>query len=136
MKKTLIIFTILGICSIQSFVFANEFSSLSNLTPEQSAKLSKIHNMFKQQNDELENQIMIYTDKISKVKSLTDKTQSQITLMTSTFEKNIEALKAKQDLLKTSTDKLYKEVLTIQQYQQYQAQQLRTENAFSDFLRK
>ena len=41
MKKTLIIFSILGICSIQGYVFANEFTSLSNLTPEQSAKLTK-----------------------------------------------------------------------------------------------
>lgn len=136
MKKFLIISLVIITGLFQNFACADDFSSLSNLTNEQSAKLSKIYNSFKLQNDELENQIMVYYDKINRLKSLTDKTPEQISLMTATFENNINSLKEKQRLLKSSTDGLYKEVLTIQQYQQYQAQQLRTENAFADFLRK
>lgn len=136
MKKFLIISLIIISAFWQNFACADDFSSLANLTNEQTAKLSEINNSFKTKNNDLENQIMVYSDKINRIKSMPDKTPEQIALMTSAFENNINALKEKQRLLKASTENLYREVLTTQQYQQYQAQQLRTENAFSDFLRK
>lgn len=136
MKKFLIISLLIMSALWQNFSCADDFSSLTNLTNEQTAKLSEINNSFKTKNNDLENQIMVYSDKINRIKSMPDKTPEQIALMTSTFENNINALKEKQRLLQSSTENLYREVLTTQQYQQYQAQQLRTENAFSDFLRK
>lgn len=136
MKKIIVLFGILFILSLSAPVFANDFSYLENLTPVQKEQLTRIYQSYKQENNSLDMQIMSYKNKMAQLENKSDKTIEQVNLLKSAYERNIAALTSRQNQLKTKTEDLYKGVMTPEQYKQHQAQQLQTENAFSDFLRK
>ena len=81
-------------------------------------------------------QILSYTDKIANLKLNSNKTQEQISLIAGVYEKNIATLKNQQALLAKETEALYKLILNDKQYKQYQALQLKAQDAFSNFLNK
>ena len=57
-------------------------------------------------------------------------------MLISTYERNLKTLNVQKEELKKQTEALYKSIMTMKQYQQYQAQQMQVQNAFNDFLRK
>lgn len=136
MKKILMALCILTFFSAAGVAFADGFDSLEGLSPVQKQKLTQIQYNFRQENDSLNTRIMDYQDKINQIKKQTDKTPEQINLLTAAYERNLSTLKSQQEQLKKQTEDMYKSVMTLEQYKQYQAQQLQAENAFSDFLRK
>lgn len=136
MKKLIVSFGVLTILSAASVAFAQDFSNLENLSPVQKQKLNQIYYNYKQENNSLEMRITSYKDKLNQLSKQTDKSAEQINLLKSSYERNLNTLTAQQNQLKKQTEDLYKSVMTADQYKQYQAQQLQTENAFSNFLRK
>ena len=79
---------------------------------------------------------MDYQNKLAQLNKQTEKTSTEIALIKATYERNVETLKAQQDILKKQMDASYKNVMTQEQYQQYQAQQIQVQDAFANFLRK
>lgn len=134
MKKLIIALGVLSVFCVSAL--AQDFSYLENLSPVQKQKLTQIYNNYKQENNTLEMRITNYKDKLNQLSKQTDKSAEQINLLKSAYERNLSTLTEQQAQLKKYTDDLYKNVMTADQYKQYQAQQLQAENAFSDFLRK
>ena len=135
MKKSLLALAIIGIIFSSNAVMAEEFDSLQNLTPTQKQKLSQLQFSYKTQIDALETRIMAYKDKLAKAKADTTKTKEQIALLTGAYEKNISTLEAQKKQLEDAMKKSYQSVMTAQQYQQYSTQQIKVQDAFSEFVR-
>ena len=136
MKKILISLSVLLISSLSSQVLAEEFSYLSDLTPVQKQKLSRIYHSYKQENNSLEMRISSYKDKLNKLNANTEMPKEQVNMLKTAYERNLSTLSVQQEELKKQTEELYKSVMSAKQYQQHQAQQLQTQNAFNEFLRK
>lgn len=135
MKKS--IFTLMLICSFCiTGAYAAPFETLDGITPTQVEKLTQIQQNYKKENDALENRIMEYNNKLIQVKNDKEKTQQQINLLTSAYERNISSLKTQQKLLEQKTEADYRAVMTIDQYSQYKAEQINVQDAFKNFLQK
>ena len=135
MKKILLAFAIIGIIYSSNVVFAESFDTLQNLTPTQKQKLSQIQFSYKNQLDALENKIMAYQDKLAKAKADTTKTKEQIALMIGAYERNIATLEAQKKQIENAMKKSYQSVMSTEQYKEYSAQQIKVEDAFSEFVR-
>lgn len=136
MKKTALLLGIVAILASSNVVFAEGFDALEGITPAQMQKLTQIQHNFKQENNSLEMRIMEYNNKIAQIKNDVDKTPEQISLLTGAYERNLSTLKTQQKILEQKTDALYKSVMTIEQYNQYKAQQINVQDAFKNFLQK
>ena len=136
MKKFIAILSIMMLFTTAGRAFADDFSALQNLTPVQKQQLSQVQFKYKQEIDSLNNRIMDYQNKLAQLNKQTEKTSTEIALIKATYERNVETLKAQQDILKKQMDASYKNVMTQEQYQQYQAQQIQVQDAFANFLRK
>lgn len=131
------ILAIMLVCSFCiSSAFAASFETLDGITPSQIEQLTQIQQNFKKENDSLENQIMEYNNKLIRVKNDKEKSQQQINLLTSAYERNISSLKTQQKLLQQKTEANYREIMTIDQYSQYKAEQINVQDAFKNFLQK
>ena len=138
MKKIICTLSILISLVGASVSFANvdEFYALQGLTAAQRQQLSQAQFNYKTKNDELNNKIMSYYSKIGLIDKQLDKSAEEKALMRATYERNVETFKAQQDTLKKELDEAYKKVMTNEQYLQYQAQQMRVQNSFAQFLQK
>lgn len=135
MVKNIFLFLLISSFCISS-AFAAPFDTLDGITPNQVEKLTQIQQNFKKENDILENRIMEYNNKLIQVKNDKEKTQQQVNLLTSAYERNILSLKTQQRLLEQQTEADYKAVMTIDQYSQYKAEQINVQDAFKKFLQK
>ena len=79
---------------------------------------------------------MNYSDKIARLKSDSEKTEEQASLLIGAYERNIETYKKQQDILLKETNAKYKSILTDEQYKQYQAMQITVQDSFNKFLQK
>lgn len=136
MKKLIITLSVLSLLTISGSAFAENFDSLQGLTAVQKQQLSQAQFKFKQENDALNNKIIDYQSKLAQLNRQTEKTPEQIALIKATYERNIATFKAQQEMLKKEMDASYKKVMTQEQYQQYQTQQIQVQDAFANFLRK
>lgn len=136
MKKLIATLSILVLFATTGTAFADDFSALQGLTAVQKQQLSQVQFRFKQENDALNNKIIDYQNKLAQLNKQTEKTPEQIALIKATYERNIATFKAQQDTLKKQMEASYKNVMTQEQFQQYQAQQIQVEDAFANFLRK
>ena len=136
MKKLIVALSVLSLLTISGSAFAENFDSLQGLTAVQKQQLSQAQFKFKQENDALNNKIIDYQSKLAQLNRQTEKTPEQVELIKATYEKNIQTYKAQQEILKKQMDASYKKVMTQEQYQQYQAQQIQVQDAFANFLRK
>ncbi|MCD7780076.1 MAG: hypothetical protein LUH05_05330 [Candidatus Gastranaerophilales bacterium] len=136
MKKIALLFGVILVFCAMDAAFADNFDSLEGLTAVQKQKLTQIQYNYKQQNDSLDNKIMDYNNKLQQLQNDKDKTSSQISLLSSAYERNLETLKAQQKQLKQETDASYKSVMTDEQFKQYQAQQINVDDSFNKFLQK
>ena len=136
MKKLIATLSILVLFATTGTAFADDFSALQGLTAVQKQQLSQVQFRFKQENDALNNKIIDYQNKLAQLNKQTEKTPEQIALIKATYERNIATFKAQQDTLKKKMEASYKNVMTQEQFQQYQAQQIQVEDAFANFLRK
>ncbi len=136
MKKLLTALIFLMTLGIFTIVNADEFDNLEGITPAQKEQIAQIQLVYKQEYNANETKIMDYTNKLSQIKQETSHDPAQQALLIGAYERNINALKSRQEQLKQETDKKYKSVLTEKQFQQYLTQQIKVENAFNDFLKK
>lgn len=135
MKKNLLIALSFVMLST-TIAVADEFDSLNGITPAQKQKLSQITLMYKNESNTLEKRIIEYNTEKARLQRDREKSPTDIAMMTAAYDKNIQVMKAQKAKLDKDTDALYKSVLTEEQYKQYQAQKVQTENAFSNFLQK
>ncbi len=135
MKKNLLVFTFTALFLISS-AFALDVNSLENLTPVQKQKISQVQHKYKVENDAIEQKIITYNSKIAEIKKDVTKSPSEIDMLTSAYQKNIDTLKTEQKNLEETTDSSYKTILTEEQYNSWKTQQLNTQNAFQNFLKK
>ena len=136
MKKlfaTVIFLTAFGLFTA---CFADEFDNLEGITPAQKEQITQIQLVYKQEYNDNETKIMDYTNKLNQIKQEVSTDPSQQALLIGAYERNINALKSRQEQLKLETNEKYKTVLTDKQYHQYLSEQIKVENAFSDFLKK
>lgn len=135
MKKFLLTLSIVGIIASTNIVMAESFDSLSNLTPVQKQKLSQIQFNYKSQIDALENRIMDYQNKLARAKADITKSKEQIALITSAYERNIQTLETQKAQLEDAMNNSYRSVMTPEQFRQYSTQQIKVQDAFSEFVR-
>ncbi len=137
MKKSLIVLTALLLMN-STVVWADDFSGIDGITADQRQKLSRIHFKYKTENNNLEQKIIEYNSMIINLKNSSgdNKSPSDIAKLTEAYQKNIDTLKEEQKKLEEETKSLYKAVFTEEQYKQYEAQKVKTENAFNNFLQK
>ncbi len=135
MKKFLLI-TLVVLFLSSNYVFAGNFDNLNGITPVQKQKLSQIQFRYKNDYNAIEQSLIDYNSKLSKLEQETDKSPSDIAMLKAAYERNIKTLKAQQLKLESDTDELYKSVLTEEQYKQYQTQKIQTQEAFNNFLQK
>lgn len=135
MKKFLLTLSIVGIIVSTNIVMAESFDSLSNLTPVQKQKLSQIQFNYKSQIDALENRIMDYQNKLARAKADITKSKEQIALITSAYERNIQTLETQKAQLEDAMNNSYRSVMTPEQFRQYSTQQIKVQDAFSEFVR-
>lgn len=136
MKKSFLILSIMCLALTSNIVFADNFDNLQNITPVQKQKLTQIQFSFKEENNALDMRIMEYNNKLNQLKTSTDKSPEQISLLTAAYERNLSTLKEQQKQLEQKTDALYKSVMTPEQYSQYKTQQVNVEDSFNKFLQK
>ena len=135
MKKFLLALSIVGIIGSANIVMAESFDTLQNLTPVQKQKLSQIQFNYKTQIDELENRIMDYKNKLSRAKADITKSKEQLALITSAYERNIQTLETQKAQLEDAMKNSYRSVMTPEQFKQYITQQIKVQDAFSEFVR-
>lgn len=135
MKKILLVIMVALFFNLNS-VFAQDFDNLEGITPAQKQKLSQIHFRYKNEYNSIEQNIIEYNSKLAKLSQETDKSPSDIAMLKSAYERNLKTLKAQQEKLDIDVDELYKSVLTEEQYKQYKAQKVQTQEAFNNFLQK
>lgn len=136
MKKVFIALSLFAFLISFGSAFADDFDALEGISAEQKQKLTNVQFQYKQEYDSNQTKIMDYENKLKQLKSDTSISPEQASLLISAYERNISVIAARQAQLTNEKNLKYKEVLTDEQYKQYQAQQIRVENAFSDFLRK
>lgn len=136
MKKNILTVALLGLFMFSGMVYAEMFDDLKGISPSQKQQLSNAYFKFKQQNNDLENQISSYQNKLNQLKYDKSKNDTELSLLKSAYERNISVLKTKQDTLKKEIDDKYKSIMTKEQYMDYQAQQIQADNAFQNFLKK
>ena len=136
MKKLLTALIFLMTLGTFTVVNADEFDNLEGITPAQKEQIAQIQLVYKQEYNANETKIMDYTNKLNQIKQESNHDPSQQALLIGAYERNINALKSRQDQLKQETDEKYKSVLTEKQFHQYLTQQIKVENAFNDFLKK
>ncbi len=134
MKKALLFVLLVFLTSNVSF--AEMFDNLTNLSPAQKDELTRTYQKYKTEYNSYETRIMEYTDKLNKLKSDSEKTPEQMAVLTGAYERNLTTLKAQQKKLEEETDAAYQSILTVDQYKEYKEQQVNTENAFNNFLKK
>lgn len=134
MKKALLFVLLVFLTSNVSF--AEVFDNLTNLSPAQKDELTRTYQKYKTEYNSYETRIMEYTDKLNKLKSDSEKTPEQMAVLTGAYERNLTTLKAQQKKLEEETDAAYQSILTVDQYKEYKEQQVNTENAFNNFLKK
>ena len=100
MKKLIVTLGILSSLFIANIAMADVFDTLEGLSPTQKEQLTQIYNTYKEQNNSIDTQIMQYTDKISQLKNVTNKTETELSLLKSNYETNVQSLKNQQQLLK------------------------------------
>ena len=135
MKKFFLI-TLVVLFLSSNYVFAGDFDNLNGITPAQKQKLSQIHFRYKQDYNSIEQKIIEYNSKLYNLSHEKDKTPADIAMLKAAYERNLKTLKSQQEKLQADTDELYKSVLTEEQYKQYEAQKVQTEDAFNNFLQK
>ena len=135
MKKFLLALSIVGIFVSCNTVMAESFDSLQNLTPVQKQKLSQIQFNYKSQIDALENRIMDYKNKLARAKADVTKSKEQLALITSAYERNIQTLETQKAQLEDAMKNSYRSVMTPEQFKQYSTQQIKVQDAFSEFVR-
>lgn len=135
MKKILLVIMVALFFNLNS-VFAQDFDNLEGITPAQKQKLSQIHFRYKNEYNSIEQNIIEYNSKLAKLSQETDKSPSDIAMLKSAYERNLKTLKAQQEKLDIDIDELYKSILTEEQYKQYKAQKVQTQEAFNNFLQK
>lgn len=135
MKKNFIVLSAILLFASNN-VFADSFDNLSNLTTAQKEQLTQIHDAYKQENNAIETKIMEFNSKIAKIQKETDKSASDISVLTSAYQRNVDSLKAKQQKLAKQLDEDYKAVLSEEQYRQYELQKGFVDTAFNNFLQK
>lgn len=135
MKKILLVIMVALFFNLNS-VFAQDFDNLEGITPAQKQKLSQIHFRYKNEYNSIEQNIIEYNSKLAKLSQETDKSPSDIAMLKSAYERNLKTLKAQQEKLDIDVDELYKSILTEEQYKQYKAQKVQTQEAFNNFLQK
>lgn len=135
MKKNFL-FALAVMILMSGSVFADNFDDLEGITPAQKQKLSQIHFKYKQENNALEQRIIENNSKLLQLQNETGKSASDIAMLKAAYERNINTLKRQQDDLEKSTNESYKTILTEEQFKQYEAQKVQTENAFNNFLQK
>ena len=135
MKKILLALSIVGIIASSNVVMAESFDSLQNLTPVQKQKLSQIQFNYKSQIDALETRIMDYKNKLARAKADVTKSKEQIALITSAYERNIQTLETQKAQLEDAMKNSYRSVMTPEQFKQYSTQQIKVQDAFSEFVR-
>lgn len=136
MKKLLTLFAIICVSCFSSTAFADVFSALENISPAQKERLNRVYQKYKFENNKLNTKIMEYNDKLLKLKSDIDKTPEDLAVLVGAYERNLAALKSQQEKLEQEADASYKEILTLEQYEQYKAQQSSVKDAFKNFLPK
>ena len=136
MKKINLMFVLFFLLSSFNFASAIDVEKITDLTPEQKTKIAEIQSNYTKEYNDNETKIMDYTNKLNQIKTDTDKTPEQISILSGAYERNLIAIKARQQQLKNETEETYKSILTEEQYKQYQLQQLQVDNAFSEFLKK
>ncbi len=136
MKKLFTSIIFLMFFGLFTSCFADEFDNLEGITPTQKEQITQIQLVYKQEYNANETKIMDYTNKLNQIKQEVSAEPSQQALLIGAYERNISALKSRQEKLKQETDEKYKTVLTDKQYHQYLSEQIKVENAFSDFLKK
>lgn len=135
MKKNLLL-SLAVMILMSGSAFADNFDNLDGITSAQKQQLSRIHFKYKQENNALEQRIIENNSKLLQLQNDTSKSPSEAAMLKSSYEKNIKTLKDQQADLEKITDESYKSILTEAQFQQYKAQKVQTENAFSNFLQK
>lgn len=135
MKKNLLI-ALSFIMLNTTIAVADDFDYLNGVTPAQKQKLSQINLMYKNESNTLDKRIIEYNTEKARLQRDKEKSPTDIAMMTAAYDKNIQVMKSQKEKLEKDTDALYKSVLTEEQYKQYQAQKVQTENAFSNFLQK
>ena len=135
MKKILLTLSIVGIIASVNIAMAESFDSLQNLTPVQKQKLTQIQFNYKSQIDALDNRIMDYKNKLAKAQADVTKSKEQKALITSSYQRNIQTLETQKAQLEEAMKNSYKSVMTAEQFREYSSQQLKVQDAFSEFVR-
>lgn len=135
MKKIMLALFVLGTIASANVVIADSFDKLQNLTPIQKQKLSQVQFSYKSQIDVLNNQIMDYKNKLAKAQSDVTKSKEQIALITSSYQRNIQTLETQKSQLEDAMNNSYKSIMTPEQFREYSSQQLKVQDAFSEFVR-
>ncbi len=135
MKKFLLTLSIVGIIASVNIAMAESFDSLQNLTPVQKQKLTQIQFNYKSQIDALDNRIMDYKNKLAKAQADVTKSKEQKALITSSYQRNIQTLETQKAQLEEAMKNSYKSVMTAEQFREYSSQQLKVQDAFSEFVR-
>lgn len=136
MKKSVLFISLVCIMFSTSMALANTFEQLENLSPVQKQKLTQANQMYKLENNNLETRIMEYTDKLNRLKMDNDKTPEEKSVLIGAYERNLATFKQQQEQIKAKRDEDYKNILTIEQYEQFQAQQIDVQTKFNTFLQK
>ena len=129
-------FIIVCLFLLSNRAFAEVFDNISNLTETQKEQLTKVHDNYKEENNKIETQIMDFNSKLLKIKAEKDKTDSDIQILTSAYQRNIDSLKEQQKELTKKFNEDYKSILTEEQYKQYELQLEYAQSAFTKFLQK
>ena len=135
MKKFLLALSIIGIIASTNIVMAESFDSLQNLTPAQKQELSQIQFNYKNQIDALDNKIMNYKNNLTRVQKDITKSKEEIALVSSSYQRNIQTLETQKSQLEDAMRNAYRSVMTTEQFRQYSSQQLKVQDAFSEFVR-
>lgn len=135
MKKFLLTLSIVGIIASVNIAMAESFDTLQNLTPVQKQKLTQIQFNYKSQIDALDNRIMDYKNKLAKAQADVTKSKEQKALITSSYQRNIQTLETQKAQLEEAMKNSYKSVMTAEQFREYSSQQLKVQDAFSEFVR-
>lgn len=136
MKKLATLLTALIILTTSNTCFADVIDNLNNLTYVQKQQISSIQQAYKNQKNEIENNISIYKNRIAKLKSDITKSRGLIDLGIGNYEKKLQLLESQKNVLEKEIDTKYKSILTSKQYKQYQTMQMFVQEKFSNFLNK
>ena len=78
---------------------------------------------------------MDYKNKLAKAQADVTKSKEQKALITSSYQRNIQTLETQKAQLEEAMKNSYKSVMTAEQFREYSSQQLKVQDAFSEFVR-